>query len=198
MNRQELLMLLDASRYDWAKVDPTIFGSLLEGLLGKDRRDELGTHYTHEIDIMKIVTPSIVRPWRDRIEALSSPTAGRDLLDGCVRSGCSTRPADAGTRRWPPVTAGRSRLPRTSGSGSPGSPPSTARSPRAVGRTRRSPTSTIELGRWQASARHGTYRRSRTRMGRSSPAQARSAVSTSAAELRTANARQHRSPSDSA
>lgn len=81
LSRDELLMLLEASRSDWSKVNPTIFGSLLEGLLGKDRRDELGAHYTHEADIMKIVTPTIIRPWRDRIAALTSPTAGRQLLD---------------------------------------------------------------------------------------------------------------------
>ncbi len=81
LDRHELAKLLEASRFDWRKVDPTIFGSLLEGLLGQERRDELGAHYTHEIDIMKIVTPTIVAPWRERIAALTSPTAGRELLD---------------------------------------------------------------------------------------------------------------------
>lgn len=90
LNRAELQMLLEASRYDWAKVDPTIFGSLLEGLLGKGRRDELGMHYTHEVDIMKIVTPTIVRPWRERIDAVASPTVGRELLDDL----CSFRVLD--------------------------------------------------------------------------------------------------------
>lgn len=81
LTADELLMLDQAAEFDWRQVDPTIFGSLLEGVLGEDRRAELGAHYTHEADIMKIVTPTIVRPWRERIEAVSSVNAGLALLD---------------------------------------------------------------------------------------------------------------------
>jgi hypothetical protein len=73
--------LWQATAYDWRQVDPTIFGSLLEGVLGRNRRWELGAHYTHEVDIMKIVAPTIVRPWRDRIAACTSPEEARKLLD---------------------------------------------------------------------------------------------------------------------
>ena len=81
LNQDELHLLLEASQFDWRKVDPTIFGALLEGVLGHDRRWELGMHYTHEVDIMKIVTPTVIRPWRERIEAAPSPQAARELLD---------------------------------------------------------------------------------------------------------------------
>lgn len=81
LNGEEIGLMLHATGFDWRKVDPTIFGSLLEGVLGRDRRWELGAHYTHEVDIMKIVTPTIIRPWRERIEATTSPTEARDLLE---------------------------------------------------------------------------------------------------------------------
>lgn len=81
MNREELLHLRQAAEFNWKTVDPTIFGSLMEGVLGESRRDVLGAHYTHESDIMKIVTPTIVRPWRERIEATTTATEARDLLD---------------------------------------------------------------------------------------------------------------------
>ncbi len=81
LDRDEIEMLLEATAFDWTKVDPTIFGSLMEGVLGRDRRWELGAHYTHEVDIMKIVGPTIVRPWRERIGASSTPTEARALLD---------------------------------------------------------------------------------------------------------------------
>ncbi|WP_299169388.1 DNA methyltransferase [uncultured Arthrobacter sp.] len=81
LNRDELVMLDNAAQFDWRKVDPTIFGSLLEGVLGEERRSELGAHYTHEADIMKIVTPTIIRPWRERIEAVATPSEGVELLD---------------------------------------------------------------------------------------------------------------------
>jgi len=81
LESEELRLLLDAAEFDWRQVDPTIFGSLMEGVLGRERRWELGAHYTHEADILKIVTPTIVRPWRERIDAVASPEDGRALLD---------------------------------------------------------------------------------------------------------------------
>jgi hypothetical protein len=77
----ELDMLATAAEYDWRQVDPTIFGSLMEGVLGPARRSELGAHYTHEADILKIVIPTIVRPWRERIAAAKTPGQARELLD---------------------------------------------------------------------------------------------------------------------
>lgn len=81
LNPGELSMLHEAAQFNWDQVDPTIFGSLMEGVLGEERRSELGAHYTHEADIMKIVTPSIIRPWRERIDAISTPAEGQSLLD---------------------------------------------------------------------------------------------------------------------
>jgi hypothetical protein len=77
----ELKHLLDASRFDWRHVNPTVFGALLEGCLGKDRRWELGAHYTSEEDIMTIVNPVIIRPWVTRIESTRSFREATKLLD---------------------------------------------------------------------------------------------------------------------
>lgn len=81
MSKDELEHLRRASEFDWRAVDPTIFGSLMEGILGDERRERLGAHYTHEADIMKIVAPTIVHPWRERIDQASSPAECRTLLD---------------------------------------------------------------------------------------------------------------------
>jgi hypothetical protein len=82
---EELRHLLDASKFDWRHVNPTVFGALLEGCLGKDLRWELGAHYTSEEDIMTIVEPVIIRPWVARIEATKSyKDATRLLQDLCV------------------------------------------------------------------------------------------------------------------
>lgn len=81
MNRDELVHLRQAAEFNWKTVDPTIFGSLMEGVLGEERRERLGAHYTHESDIMKIVGPTIVRPWRERIDATTTPAQARSLLD---------------------------------------------------------------------------------------------------------------------
>jgi hypothetical protein len=72
LNQDELAMLVQAAQFDWRKVNPTIFGSLMEGCLGRDRRWELGAHYTHEVDIMKIIRPTIIEPWRERIDTTTT------------------------------------------------------------------------------------------------------------------------------
>ena len=72
LDSAELEHLLAASSFDWRFVNPTVFGSLLEGCLGHDHRWELGAHYTSEQDIMTIVDPVIVRPWVKRIESVQT------------------------------------------------------------------------------------------------------------------------------
>lgn len=84
VDRSELDLLATAAERDWSKVDPTIFGSLLEGMLDADRRRELGAHYTHEAEILKVVEPTIVRPWQGRIDATTTPAGARALLDELV------------------------------------------------------------------------------------------------------------------
>ena len=81
LDQNDLAMLRKAAEFDWRKVDPTIFGSLMEGCLGHDRRWELGAHYTHEVDIMKIVRPTIVEPWRDRVDATATLAEVRGVLE---------------------------------------------------------------------------------------------------------------------
>ena len=84
LTREEAAELLEICRYDWRQVDPTIFGSLIEGFLSSDR-SALGAHYTHEVDILKIVRPTVVKPWRARIDAVTTPDEGVALLDELCR-----------------------------------------------------------------------------------------------------------------
>lgn len=72
LEQGELFLLRLACDYDWRKVEPHIFGSLLQGTLGPEAQHALGAHYTHEVDIQKVVKPSIVDPWRERIECVAT------------------------------------------------------------------------------------------------------------------------------
>lgn len=85
LTRAEIDLLLKATSFDWRKVNPTIFGSLMEGVLGHDRRWERGAHYTHEVDILKIVGPTIVRPWRQRMDAATTPAEAVTVLGELCR-----------------------------------------------------------------------------------------------------------------
>ncbi len=88
LEKEELELLRAACEFDWKDVQPQIFGSLLEGGLGEDKQWELSAHYTHEADIRKVVQPTIVEPWRERIENISTHKEARkaqsDLINFVV------------------------------------------------------------------------------------------------------------------
>lgn len=67
-----------AALQDWSKVNPAIFGTLFEDSMDKEERHAFGGHYTAEADIQRIVAPTVVRPWRERIDAASTM---KQLLD---------------------------------------------------------------------------------------------------------------------
>lgn len=72
----EIVLLRECAAADWSKVQPEIFGTVFEQTLGKEERHASGAHFTHPADIMKIVGPTIVEPWRKEIEKANT---ARDL-----------------------------------------------------------------------------------------------------------------------
>ena len=79
LKMDELDLLKAAAKEDWSKVRPEIFGTLFEHSLGKTQRHAYGAHFTHPTDIMKIVGPTIVEPWRKVIEEADTLTRLRAL-----------------------------------------------------------------------------------------------------------------------
>lgn len=69
MTAAELRSLFEAAKADWSQVNPAIFGTIFQHSMGEKARHAHGAHYTSEVDILKVVVPTIVRPWRDRIES---------------------------------------------------------------------------------------------------------------------------------
>lgn len=72
LTREELNFLDVSARENWSKVRPAIFGNLFEGTVDKKERHARGIHYTSEVDIMKIVRPTISRYWEERIETANT------------------------------------------------------------------------------------------------------------------------------
>lgn len=68
LSEDECKLLLEASSEHWSSVAPPIFGTLFQSSMDQKRRHALGAHFTHEADIQKIVLPTIVQPWKARIE----------------------------------------------------------------------------------------------------------------------------------
>lgn len=71
----EITLLRKATESDWSKVQPEIFGSLFQDSLGQRDQRKLGAHFTHPADIMKIIGPTIVEPWREKVEGAKTLTA---------------------------------------------------------------------------------------------------------------------------
>ena len=65
----QLDLLVDSAREDWKSVRPSIFGNIFEASSNQARRHSLGQHFTSEPDILKVVRPTIIEPWEERIEA---------------------------------------------------------------------------------------------------------------------------------
>ena len=76
----EIEILQNASRQNWSKVRPSIFGSLFESSIDSRYRHKHGIHYTSELDIHKIVHPSIVAPFKEKIKKAKTKRDKRKIL----------------------------------------------------------------------------------------------------------------------
>lgn len=81
LKANELELLRQAAGKDWSQVRPEIFGTIFEHSLGKEARHASGAHFTSAGDIMKIVGPTIVEPWREQIEGAKTLKELRTLRD---------------------------------------------------------------------------------------------------------------------
>lgn len=79
LNDFELDTLHEAATKKWNKVNPAIFGTIFQSSMGKKARHAFGAHYTSELDILKIVQPTIIQPWRDKIEQAKTLTEMKEL-----------------------------------------------------------------------------------------------------------------------
>jgi len=68
----ELDALREAASTDWSAVRPEIFGTLFEQSMDAGERHAHGAHYTSQADIARIVIPTIITPWRERLAAAGS------------------------------------------------------------------------------------------------------------------------------
>jgi hypothetical protein len=67
-----------AATENWAKINPVIFGTLFQHSMDKEERHAFGAHFTSEADIQRIVGPTIIKPWTERIDGA---TRLQDLVE---------------------------------------------------------------------------------------------------------------------
>ncbi|MFJ6024818.1 class I SAM-dependent DNA methyltransferase [Brevundimonas sp. NPDC092305] len=79
----ELRRLLIAARHDWRRVEPAIFGALLEHALQPAERRRLGAHYTPRRYVERLVELTVMEPLRaDWRRVLTRIEQARDEGDG--------------------------------------------------------------------------------------------------------------------
>jgi hypothetical protein len=60
--------LLHAGGLDWKKINPDIFGSMIQAVAGDDERGALGMHYTSVPNILKVLNPLFLDDLREKLD----------------------------------------------------------------------------------------------------------------------------------
>ncbi len=90
LTEEQLKKLLVAAERNWSKVEPAIFGTLLEQALNPKERHKLGAHYTPRAYVERLVRPTVEEPVRDewnivraevfRFRELEKPEEAKEAL----------------------------------------------------------------------------------------------------------------------
>jgi len=89
LTTDDLAILSEAAKLNWASIEPAIFGTLFERSLDPDKRSQLGAHHTSKEDILLVVEPVLMAPLRRRWQEVKAKAA--PLI-------AKTRAKDAGAR----------------------------------------------------------------------------------------------------
>ncbi|HMM78758.1 MAG TPA: hypothetical protein PKC65_01930 [Pyrinomonadaceae bacterium] len=60
--------LLHVGKLDWTKINPDIFGSMIQAVADDEERGSLGMHYTSVPNILKVLNPLFLDDLRDQLE----------------------------------------------------------------------------------------------------------------------------------
>ena len=71
--------LLHIGELDWQKINPDIFGSMIQAVADDEERGELGMHYTSVPNILKVLNPLFLDELREQLE--EAEDNGRKLLN---------------------------------------------------------------------------------------------------------------------
>lgn len=71
--------LLRAAALDWTKINPDIFGSMIQAVADDDERGALGMHYTSVPNILKVLNPLFLDDLREQLKEAGDN--GRSLLN---------------------------------------------------------------------------------------------------------------------
>lgn len=87
VSESELDILCQAAACDWARVEPAIFGALMENALSPEERAELGAHYTPKAMVETLVQATIMDVLQNEWEA-TSVQIDKFEREGYLRKAC--------------------------------------------------------------------------------------------------------------
>jgi type II restriction/modification system DNA methylase subunit YeeA len=68
--------LLNCCYLDWSEISPAIFGSMFQSVMNPIERRNLGTHYTSETNILKLIKPLFLFFLRKEFESIKANSTG--------------------------------------------------------------------------------------------------------------------------
>ncbi len=72
LDREDLKVVLEASKLDWSSIEPAILGTLFERGLDPAKRRQIGAHYTDMDSILRVVEPVVLVPLRREFDAMKA------------------------------------------------------------------------------------------------------------------------------
>lgn len=78
-NKLARAYLVHVGNLDWTKINPDIFGSMIQAVADEEERGELGMHYTSVPNILKVLNPLFLDDLRSKLEEAGDN--GRKLLN---------------------------------------------------------------------------------------------------------------------
>jgi len=79
--RRSRQVIIDAGELVWSAINPDIFGSMFQAVIGADQRGTLGQHYTSVPNIMKVIEPLFLNELKEAFESAKGSTKKlNDLL----------------------------------------------------------------------------------------------------------------------
>ena len=86
LSEVSLQRLVEAVDKNWRDIEPSIFGTLFEGVMDATKRSRLGAHYTSADDILLVVEPVVMKPlrreWKQAKQEIDSLVAGGKVDEG--------------------------------------------------------------------------------------------------------------------
>ncbi|MBI5486781.1 MAG: class I SAM-dependent DNA methyltransferase [Deltaproteobacteria bacterium] len=83
-DRRTRELLLDCCGFDWSVVSPAVFGAMFQAVMDREKRRNLGAHYTSEANILKTIGPLILDELRADFRAKRSNLRGLERLLGRI------------------------------------------------------------------------------------------------------------------